>query len=61
MHSCPECGQACCCQGDLDDCLLDTDETDAQCEHDCGPELDDDLGMFDFDELNLPTDMGGDQ
>ena len=41
MHTCPECGQACCCSGDVDDCLMDTDETYESCEHVCGPEMDD--------------------
>lgn len=36
MHSCPECGQACTCNGDVDDCL-DICEDDADnCIHDCG-------------------------
>jgi hypothetical protein len=37
MHSCPDCGQACYCHGDIDD--HDTGEGD-QCEHylECGSE-----------------------
>lgn len=35
MHTCPECGQACTCNGDIDDCL-DICEDDADnCIHDC--------------------------
>lgn len=26
MHSCPECGQACYCHGDIDDCVVETEE-----------------------------------
>ena len=26
MHSCSECGQACCCHGDIDDCVVETEE-----------------------------------
>ena len=32
MHSCPECGQACYCGGDVDDCPADEDAEDG-CEH----------------------------
>ena len=33
MHSCPECGQACYCHGDIDDCEI---ESEAEfCVHDC--------------------------
>lgn len=32
-HSCPTCGQACYCQGDIDDILLDTDEAVNACDH----------------------------
>ena len=24
MHECPKCGQACCCNGDIDDCSVMT-------------------------------------
>ena len=35
MHTCPDCGQACTCNGDIDD-LLDCCEDDADnCIHDC--------------------------
>ena len=26
MHECPECGQACYCHGDIDDCTVETEE-----------------------------------
>jgi len=32
-HTCPECGQVCYCEGDIDDCVLDTDETAENCTH----------------------------
>lgn len=40
MHECPDCGQACYCNGDIDDHenALEADN----CEHDCD-ETDDDL------------------
>lgn len=53
MHSCPDCGQACVCGGDLDDLLWGDDSEEAlACEHDCGPEADDleDLGMPGYEE-----------
>ena len=32
MHSCPRCGQACYCHGDIDDCEVETEEySSAQC------------------------------
>ena len=34
MHSCPECGQACYCHGDIDDCVVETEEySSAHCTH----------------------------
>lgn len=36
MHSCPDCGQACDCKGDIEDTLLDDDYAD--CDHECWPE-----------------------
>lgn len=53
MHSCPDCGQACVCGGDLDDLLWGDDSEEAlACEHVCGPEADDleDLGMPGYEE-----------
>jgi len=43
-HTCPECGQACYCGGDIDDCCIDDDEAVIRCT--CCPEgeLDDDDG-----------------
>lgn len=26
MHECPRCFQACCCHGDIDDCVVETEE-----------------------------------
>ena len=41
-HECPECGQICHCCGDIDDCLLNSDEDVSNCEHykDCQPDKD---------------------
>ena len=34
MHSCPECGQACYCHGDIDDCEVETEEYSSEhCTH----------------------------
>ena len=39
MHNCPDCGQACCCCGDIED--HDTGEQMEEfCTHDCDPEED---------------------
>jgi hypothetical protein len=32
MHTCPDCGQACSCNGDIDD-LLDADASSDECVH----------------------------
>lgn len=39
MHTCPDCGQACYCHGDIDDHEIES-EADS-CVHDCDPEEDD--------------------
>lgn len=31
MHSCPVCGQACCCGGDIDDCLNEVEDDVLNC------------------------------
>lgn len=34
MHCCPDCGQACYCNGDIDDCMWDDGSDEAMdCEH----------------------------
>ncbi len=36
MHFCPDCGQACFCHGDIDDCEVETPEySAAHCTHEC--------------------------
>ena len=37
MHSCPNCGQACYCSGDIDDTEV---EQPPHCRHACQPEFD---------------------
>lgn len=32
-HSCPECGQACYCGGDIDDIFLEDTEEEENCNH----------------------------
>ena len=44
-HSCPDCDQACYCNGDLDDLLLDDDEAVDACGH-CDPFDDDEEWDF---------------
>ena len=54
MHTCPECGQACTCNGDIDDCL-DICEDDADhCIHDCGFSDDDGIGCCYPGECCMP-------
>ena len=52
MHSCPECGQACDCDGED----LWIDENDEDCTHDCDPrDLDDEEAqelLNEIDELD---------
>ena len=31
MHTCPECGQACTCNGDIDDIMLEETEAEDNC------------------------------
>ena len=39
MHSCPDCGQACYCHGDIDDCEVETEEYSSEhCVCDCAEE-----------------------
>lgn len=43
MHFCPECGQACYCHGDIDDCVVEDERYSAEnctCDHE-GSGLDD--------------------
>ena len=52
-HSCPECGQVCYCNGDIDDCLNDFDEDVEKCTHwrQCEREdYDDDYEDDEYDE-----------
>jgi len=42
MHSCPNCGQACYCHGDIDDCELES-EADL-CECPCEDDHEDGMG-----------------
>jgi hypothetical protein len=32
-HECPECGMLCHCHGDIDDIMLDTEESYLNCDH----------------------------
>jgi hypothetical protein len=50
MHSCPDCGQACYCGGDIDDIEVDPTAEDrcAHCEDDNG----DDAAAADFDPFD---------
>ena len=43
MHSCPECGQACYCGGDIDDIDTGDEEAADNCTHpaECGDEHED--------------------
>ena len=51
-HTCPECGQACFCNGDIDDCLNDFEEDVMNCSHylECEQEADE----FIYDD-NFPA------
>jgi hypothetical protein len=55
MHSCPECGQACYCHGDIDDCEVETEEYSSEycthpltreCQKNC-EDMEDDYSMED--------------
>jgi len=43
-HECPECGQMCYCNGDVDDCCHNFDGDVMRCEHwkQCEQEIDED-------------------
>jgi len=32
-HECPECGQVCYCNGDIDDCIIPSEESEMNCIH----------------------------
>lgn len=54
-HSCPECGQTCYCNGDIDDCVLDDEAAVIAC--DCCPDgCDDDDDYLDDDEMHSFSD-----
>ena len=47
MHSCPRCGQACYCHGDIDDCMVETEAySSAHCTCDCDGEPEEDDGWW---------------
>lgn len=56
MHHCPECGQACYCHGDIDDCEVETPEYAAEhCEcpftrEGCFSVFDDEDDRYDEDD-----------
>ena len=49
-HTCPDCGQTCYCNGDIDDCLFDDDDCE-DCDHfnQCSSDLDDLDDFYDDD------------
>ena len=58
MHYCPECGQACYCGGDLDDCEMPEGEERCTCPCD---ELDDEdyyIGLADPEEDSTAPSRG---
>ena len=57
MHDCPNCGQACYCSGDIDDCAVYL-EPFYGCQCDCEG-FDDDEDYFDNDE-DYPADYPSD-
>jgi len=63
MHYCPECGQACYCHGDIDDCVVETEKySAARCTHprtgDCDAR-DDDFWDPRDDEWDDPEEPAG--
>jgi hypothetical protein len=58
MHSCPDCGSACYCHGDIDDCVVETEAYSAMhCDH-CPDDYawdGDDEWEDDEDDLYHPT------
>lgn len=56
MHTCPECGQACYCHGDIDDAEVETEEYAAEhCTHYLSGSCD---VLLCEDELAEPTERG---
>ena len=49
MHSCPECGSACYCGGDIDDAEVGDEEAEDSCTHCAEGDVDDDED-YDWDE-----------
>lgn len=52
MHTCPECGSACYCNGDLDD----IDVGDEEAEDNCTCCAEEDAGDYDEDDIYEPDD-----
>ena len=56
-HTCPDCGQYCNCNGDIDDCCNDFEEDVMRCTHCDGRETDDfEDDYWDF-EVKQPPEM----
>ena len=52
-HTCPECGQACYCNGDIDDCLNQFEDDVNNCVHYLSPSCqngEDDYEPGDYDD-----------
>ena len=47
-HECPECGQMCYCNGDVDDCCNNFSKDQMDCQHfrECENELDDEDTLY---------------
>jgi len=54
-HTCPECGQQCYCNGDIDDCCNDFEKDVIKCTHylECEQELDDDCDCYECNDKKI--------
>ncbi len=55
-HTCPDCGQTCYCNGDIDDCCFDSPAAVLHCEHwrECeGEDYDGDVDDYDPSEIEV--------
>ena len=54
MHTCPDCGQACTCNGDIEDCDFGDEQAEIDCECCLGAPFVEDEDFSDYVPFDLP-------
>lgn len=60
-HECPDCGQICYCDGDIDDCCNNLPRDVDHCKHCQGEEGDDEYEPYEDDPMELKGGEDGEQ